>query len=72
MIEHLPTPNIVIDLPLPSDAEPSNARPHFRAKAKAVITPRGVAKLIAGQHKPPQPFCALDTHDSVQPERETE
>lgn len=49
---------LVIDLPLPSDIEHPNARPHFRAKAKAVATTRGVAKLIASQVKPREPFKA--------------
>lgn len=58
MIEQLTKPDLIIDLPLPSDAEHPNARPHFRAKAKAINNTRGIAKLIAGQHKPPQPFPA--------------
>lgn len=49
---------LVIDLPLPSDLEHPNARPHFRAKAKAIAATRGVAKLIALQVKPREPFRA--------------
>lgn len=49
---------IVIDLPLPSETEHPNSRPHYRQKAAAVAATRGVAKLIASQVKPREPFKA--------------
>lgn len=48
--------DIIIDLPLPSDLEHPNARPHFRAKAKAIANTRHIAYLIADSLKPKQPF----------------
>jgi hypothetical protein len=50
-------PDITISLPLPSELEHPNARPHRQAKASAIKTTRSVARIIASQHRPVKPFA---------------
>jgi hypothetical protein len=49
---------IVIDLPLPPDCLHPNARPHWRAKAKAAKACREHACLVARTVRPKVPFKA--------------
>jgi hypothetical protein len=58
MTEQLNAPNIVLDLPLPSELEHPNARPHRGAKAAAIAKTRWTAKVVASQHRPKEPFVA--------------
>ena len=52
------TEPIVIDLPLPPKELHPNARPHWRAKARATKLARGEARLVASTVRPAVPLVS--------------